>query len=1010
MLILFTKIMGQSTLPCNFVYQTDSFRVLQILKEWVAGGTADTFVEDASNVQEAWNSLVVNYDGADAIAARVQKARNDISSAHFSQDSVNFSFQDYCTRILRANNELDRYNANVDGRSQVTDFLKGIKIAQTTSPIFASIKTNIASDPNLSADLRKAIERFKETMTKLGLNPGGSKVARKAGGTYRHNPGRGGRGRGRGHRGGGRYYGGGGRGNGGRGRGHGGQDYFIKEETLNHLTPIQRKMIFMGRSLLEEQGQHDSQDSGNTTTRQQGSAKRNHEEVDNEQDGDHGNQEDADPGNASSRFGAQGDRNKKGRAGKAVHSTIRRHVRGFTSNTSVQNPTDYQLRARAEMDSRADTVCAGATFALHYATGKVADVSGFHPTMDSLSNIPIGTAITAVDLEDETIILVFNEALYFGAAMEESLIPPAQLWNHGIICDITPKVHSGGKSIHGIYDATEDVYIPFHLHGCISYFQTRLPTDHEKDSCRWITLTSDREWSPYSDDFNAAEQAAEVHFQDPYAALNRPTVDNKGNLVMPSSSARHISALSTSPVTPADSLDPFLDNLECLDVRIIKATSSKERRSSVANDTLARRWGTSVATVAQTMKTTTQRGVRYMDGNLTQRFRTRQRQLQSRYLRTKVYTDTMFSSTPSVRGNTCAQLFVTAEGFAAGDTLPSKSLAHDSLEKFCRRYRIPSLLISDDGPSSRVLLPHGDRNEIAKIIGRKRDADGLFIGRAHQNPALDSRVFTARFPDGEEKDLAFNIIAEHLYSQVDSEGRQHQIFREIIAHRRNKRAVDKADQFRFLPNRKRTQKKTTTGWDLEVEWKDGSTSWLPLKELKETNPVDVAMYYAVANRIDDEPAFSWWVKHVLKKRQRLIKALKSRNQHARKHYKFGIRIPRTVAEALALDQENGNTFWLDAIKKEMGNILDDDDRQLYQSYIGVIRWAVELGRIDLAHAAGMMARFAASPREGHMTQVVRILAYSKKHMDSRIVFAPDRVPMDDITWDEADWSEFYPDV
>ena len=58
----------------------------------------------------------------------------------------------------------------------------------------------------------------------------------------------------------------------------------------------------------------------------------------------------------------------------------------------------------------------------------------------------------------------------------------------------------------------------------------------------------------------------------------------------------------------------------------------------------------------------------------------------------------------------------------------------------------------------------------------------------------------------------------------------------------------------------------TAGWDLEIEWKDGSTSWLPLKEVKETNTVEVAQY-AIDNQINQEPAFDWWVHDVLKCKQ-----------------------------------------------------------------------------------------------------------------------------------------------
>ena len=56
-------------------------------------------------------------------------------------------------------------------------------------------------------------------------------------------------------------------------------------------------------------------------------------------------------------------------------------------------------------------------------------------------------------------------------------------------------------------------------------------------------------------------------------------------------------------------------------------------------------------------------------------------------------------------------------------------------------------------------------------------------------------------------------------------------------------------------------------------------------------------------------------------------------------------------------------------------LLDDDNIKLYQSYIVIIRWAIELGRVDLCMAGGVMARFSVFPREGHMVAVLKILAY-----------------------------------
>jgi hypothetical protein len=70
-------------------------------------------------------------------------------------------------------------------------------------------------------------------------------------------------------------------------------------------------------------------------------------------------------------------------------------------------------------------------------------------------------------------------------------------------------------------------------------------------------------------------------------------------------------------------------------------------------------------------------------------------------------------------------------------------------------------------------------------------------------------------------------------------------------------------------------------WYLEVEWKDGKSSWIPLKELRETNGIE-GEQYARDNQLIDEPAFNWRAPYYLKKPSRLIKMSKSR--HIRKGY------------------------------------------------------------------------------------------------------------------------------
>ena len=49
-----------------------------------------------------------------------------------------------------------------------------------------------------------------------------------------------------------------------------------------------------------------------------------------------------------------------------------------------------------------------------------------------------------------------------------------------------------------------------------------------------------------------------------------------------------------------------------------------------------------------------------------------------------------------------------------------------------------------------------------------------------------------------------------------------------------------------------------------------------MKDLKDSYPVPLAADYAVANAIQDEPVFAWWVPYKLKKRIAIISKVKSK--------------------------------------------------------------------------------------------------------------------------------------
>ena len=64
---------------------------------------------------------------------------------------------------------------------------------------------------------------------------------------------------------------------------------------------------------------------------------------------------------------------------------------------------------------------------------------------------------------------------------------------------------------------------------------------------------------------------------------------------------------------------------------------------------------------------------------------------------------------------------------------------------------------------------------------------------------------------------------------------------------------------------------------------------MDLKDVKEANPADAAEY-DVANRIDDELGFKWWVSYTLHKRNQTIS--KTKTKYWKKTHNFGVQLPK----------------------------------------------------------------------------------------------------------------------
>ena len=63
---------------------------------------------------------------------------------------------------------------------------------------------------------------------------------------------------------------------------------------------------------------------------------------------------------------------------------------------------------------------------------------------------------------------------------------------------------------------------------------------------------------------------------------------------------------------------------------------------------------------------------------------------------------------------------------------------------------------------------------------------------------------------------------------------------------------------------------------------------------------------------------------------------------------------------------------------DTSELLDLDNQKIYQSLIGSLQWAIQIGRFDIGTSVMTLSRFRAVPRHGHLERVKRICGYLSK--------------------------------
>ena len=147
-----------------------------------------------------------------------------------------------------------------------------------------------------------------------------------------------------------------------------------------------------------------------------------------------------------------------------------------------------------------------------------------------------------------------------------------------------------------------------------------------------------------------------------------------------------------------------------------------------------------------------------------------------------------------------------------------------------------------------------------------------------------------------------------------------------------------------------------------------------VKNVKEAYPVNLSEY-AVQNRISEQPAFERWINYAPKKRDRIVS--KTASKYWQKTHRYGVRIPKSVKEALHIDKENVDIKWWDTIFKEMGNVIPD--LQVHEGTKADLPVGYQKIKCHMIFDVKMGGNFRQKARlvgGGHMTEAPSSITYS----------------------------------
>ena len=95
-------------------------------------------------------------------------------------------------------------------------------------------------------------------------------------------------------------------------------------------------------------------------------------------------------------------------------------------------------------------------------------------------------------------------------------------------------------------------------------------------------------------------------------------------------------------------------------------------------------------------------------------------------------------------------------------------------------------------------------------------------------------------------------------------------------------------------------------------------------------------------------------------------------------------------------------------KLDMTEELEGEEASYYQSLVGILRWMVELGRIDIITEVSMLASHLALPHRGHLEACFHMFAYLKSNHNATVVMDPTYPEIDHSVFKTCNWADAYP--